>query len=289
LRIANAVDLHCHFSPDTVGGGLEAHLPTGVTALEAAREARAEGHVALVLKSHSFASPALADAMSEAVPGVRVFGGICTDFPSGGLNVAAVDAALAIGARIVWLPTLHSFQDTSHHNPTGTTSEGIRVTDDAGRVVPEVEEIFAMVRAKDAILATGHISAEEHYAVVTSFARSGKVLVTHAGEEMVGPRLTPSQCRDLAELGATIELTALTCRDVMGIKGKTPAELIGYIRAIEPRRCTLSTDYGWSTVVPRPAAGLGDFIESLWAEGLSEDDLATMASRNPARLLNLQF
>jgi hypothetical protein len=101
LRIANAIDLHCHYGPDTVGGTLDAStLLHGVTALEAAREAAESGLAALVLKSHSFASPALAATLGEAIPGLRVFGGICTDFPSGGLNVAAVEAALALGAKI---------------------------------------------------------------------------------------------------------------------------------------------------------------------------------------------
>jgi hypothetical protein len=203
------------------------------------------------------------------------------------LNVAAVEAALAIGARIVWLPTLHSYQDVSRHNPTGVDGPGLRVLDDTGRVVPEVREIFAMVSQKGAILATGHVTAEEHYAVVREFARQGKLLVTHAGEELAGPRLTGAQCRELADMGATIELTALTCQSVFGTKGKTPAEMLDLISAIGPHRCTLSSDYGWSTMVPKPATGLRDFLESLWAEGLAEDDITTMVATNPGRLLGL--
>ena len=52
-------------------------------------------------------------------------------------------------------------------------------------------------------------------------------------------------------------------------------------------RCTLGSDYGWSDTVPRPAPGLRDFLEHLWAEGVSEADLQRMASANPARLLSL--
>jgi Family of unknown function (DUF6282) len=289
MRIEHAIDLHCHFGPDTVGGNLTGQPMLGVSALQAAREAAAAGHAALVLKSHSFASPALAATMTEAVPGLHVFGGICTDFPSGGLNVAAVESALVLGARIVWLPTLHSYQDVSRHNPTGVEGPGLRVIDETGGVVPEVQEIFAMIRQKGAILATGHVTAEEHYAVVREFAGSGKILVTHAGEELAGPRLTASQCAELAELGATIELTALTCQTVMGTKGKSPTEMAAMIASIGTRHCTLSTDYGWSTTVPRPAAGLHDFLESLWVQGISEEELTTMVSRNPADLLGLDI
>jgi hypothetical protein len=34
LRVANAIDLHCHFGPDTVGGSLEADPGYGVSALQ---------------------------------------------------------------------------------------------------------------------------------------------------------------------------------------------------------------------------------------------------------------
>ncbi|WP_221214333.1 DUF6282 family protein [Sphingobium fontiphilum] len=59
LRIVDAIDLHCHFGPDAVGGPLrpDDHRVAG---LDAAREALASGHRAIVLKSHSFLSPALA-------------------------------------------------------------------------------------------------------------------------------------------------------------------------------------------------------------------------------------
>lgn len=288
VRLDNLIDLHCHYGPDTVGGTLDATMAHGVTALEAAREAADSGHRALVLKSHSFASPALAAALTEAVPGLQVYGGICTDFPSGGLNVAAVEAALAIGARIVWLPTVHSQQDVSSTNRANLKGPGIRVTDDEERPADSVQEIFSLIQQKDAVLATGHVSAAEHYTVVKEFARHGKVLVTHAGEELAGPKLSPQQCAELADLGATIELTALTCQAVFGMKGKSTEDMAAMLRAIGIDRCTLSTDYGWSTEVPRPAAGFHDFITSLWQLGIDEKQLTTMASTNPARLLGIE-
>ncbi len=288
MQIANAIDLHCHYGPDTMGGTLDAASGHGVTALEASREAAASGLAALVLKSHSFASPALAATLSEAIPGLRVFGGIYTDFPSGGLNVEAVEAALALGAEIVWLPTLHSHQDVSNANRANIKGAGLKVVDDEGRLRSEVREMFGLIKEKEAMLATGHVSAEEHYSVVRELASEGNVLVTHAGEELAGPKLTSSQCQELADLGGTIELTALTCHDLFGVKGKSTTEMASMIAGIGQARCTLSTDYGWSTVVPRPAAGLRDFLEALWAEGVAERDLETMVSANPARLLGIE-
>ena len=286
LRIENAIDLHCHFGPDHTGGTLASHHHVAsVTAIDAAREAAASGHAALVLKSHSFASPQVADNVESLVEGLRCFGGVCLDYPSGGLNVDAVQTALAMGAKIVWLPTVNSRQD--YINGRKMTGTGIGLLDESGELIPVVHEIFAMVREKDAILATGHTTAEEHLAVARAFGRRGKVLVTHAGEHLAGPKLSAGQCRELADLGATIEFTALCCQTVRGITGKSPKEMARYIHHVGPACCTLGSDYGWSDSVPRPAPGLRDFLEHLWAEGVSEADLQHMASANPARLLSL--
>jgi Family of unknown function (DUF6282) len=290
LRIDHAIDLHCHFGPDTIGGVLEAGDGYSVSAVEAAREAAETGHAALVLKSHSFASSMITRALEDAVPGISVFGGVCTDYISGGLNLSAIEAALALGAKIVWLPTVHSRQDF-HKKRTATRpsyhTEGIAVTDDDGAVLPIVHEIFAMVREKDAILATGHTTTDEHYAVVKELAPLGKVLVTHAGEKLGGPQLDAAQCRELADLGAFIEVTAQLCKPHLGAAGQSPAEVIEMIRMIGSSRVCLSTDYGWTTSLPHPAAGMHEFLEVLWAEGMSEGDLRTMASSNPASLLGI--
>lgn len=292
LRIADAIDLHCHFGPDTFcenHDALAEPIEHSVTGLQAAREAHASGYRALVLKSHSFASPAVAHAVQEAVPGLRVFGGVCTDLPSGGLNPKAVEAALRLGARIVWLPTVHSHQDYLNGNGHrfGIEGEGLRVVGDDGRPTATLEDIVALVRQFDAVLATGHVTAAEHYAVVKAFARTGPVLVTHAGEALSGPHLTPSQCVELADLGGIIELTALACDSVWGCPAKSPREVGEMIAAIGHERCTLSSDYGWSTMVPRPAPGLRNFLESLWRDGVSERELTTMVATTPARLLRL--
>jgi hypothetical protein len=295
LRIENAVDLHCHYAPDTLGGGLDFGVDfEAIPAIETAREAVDNGYAAIVLKSHSFASPHLARNLELAVPDLRIFGGICTDYPTGGLNVYAVEAALTIGAKIVWLPTVHGSVDFSspkyprahRHAALGP----IRVVDDSGALLSEVHEIFDLVKEKDALLATGHISTEEHVALIREFGHSGRILVTHADEARGGAALTPQQCAEFADLGATIEFTALTCEDVMGEPGRPPEQLLAFLRAVGPERSVLSTDYGWTTSgIPRPASGLLEFLDVLWKIGVPEEDLARMASKNPGRLLELPF
>ena len=97
-----------------------------------------------------------------------MFGGICCDREIGGVNPAAVEVALRLGARIVWLPTLSSRQDFENGVAAqlGHPGPGLVVTDADDALLPETREVLALVRDHDAILATGHVSAAEHYAVV---------------------------------------------------------------------------------------------------------------------------
>jgi hypothetical protein len=288
LKIEGAIDLHCHYGPDMVGvfdGATHA-----VTAVEAAREAAESGHAAIVLKAHDFATPALAHALGQVVPGIRIFGGITLDHQAGGLNPAAVESALRLGAKIVWLPTLASVQDyqSGLARDLGYPAPGIAVLDESGEVLPSVREIAGLVREFGAVLATGHTTAVEHYAAVREFARDGHVIVTHAGAESAGPGLSASQCRELADLGATIELTALCCSPVLGSPpNKTVPEMLKMIETVGVEHCTLASDYGWSDALPHPAAGLRDFFDALWTEGVQESQLIRMARENPAELLGV--
>jgi hypothetical protein len=216
-----------------------------------------------------------------------VFGGICCDREIGGVNPAAVEVALGLGARIVWLPTLTSRQDVENGVAAalGIPGPGIVVTDDDERLLPETEEVIALVRERDAVLATGHVSAAEHYAVIKEHARRGKVLVTHATEDLAGPKLTPAQCHELAELGAWIELCAMTC--IGGLATRSVAQMIEAVRAAGTGRVTLGTDFG-QKINPHPAAGLQTYADALYAEGLTEAEIRRMACENPCELLGVE-
>ena len=281
VDLTGAADLHCHFGPD-------AHRERSVDAFEAADEAKTAGHRAVVLKSHDFPTASLAWAVQhEAGDGISVYGGICCDREIGGVNPAAVEVALGLGARIVWLPTLSSRQDFENGIAAqlGLPGPGLVVTDADDALLPETRDVLALVREHDAILATGHVSAAEHYAVVKDFARTGKVLLTHATEDLAGPKLSAQQCRELAELGAWVELCAMTC--IGAFATKSIGEMIETITAVGTDRVTLGTDYG-QKVNPHPAAGLQTYADALFAEGLTETEIRTMACTNPCALLGIE-
>jgi hypothetical protein len=278
VDISGAIDLHCHFGPD-------AHRARSVTALEAAAQARDAGHSAVLLKSHTEPTAQLARIVSDVVDGIEVYGGVCCDHEMGGLNPAAVETALGLGGRIVWLPTLSSRQDVVNGVAAqlGIPGPGLVVIGDDGEILPVVREIAALCKEHDAVLATGHISGPEHVAIAREFGSGQKVLVTHAMEDMVGPKLNAPELAELADLGAWIELCALTC--VGALATRPVSDLAGAAERVGPARCTLASDYGQAMNVA-PVEGLQQFADLMAAEGLSADAIRTMVVANPATLVS---
>jgi hypothetical protein len=280
VDLRGAADLHVHFGPD-------AHRERSVTALAAAREAAECGHSALVLKSHDYPTPAVAAVVGEIVDGVRVFGGITCDRENGGVNPSAVEVALRLGAKVVWLPTLSGRQDVENGIAArlGIPGPGISVCDGEGRLLDSTQQVIDLVVAANAILATGHASWSEHRAVAETMRGRGRVLVTHAMEAHVGPNLSVEQCVELAGLGAIIELCALTCLGTYATR--TADEIAACIRAVGAERCTLASDLGQAGN-PHPAEGLQRFADLLVDAGIDESDVRRMACANPGALLAAQ-
>src|SRR4029450_8990341 len=135
--VVGAIDMHCHHGPDP-------HRVRSVDAAQAVREAEALGLGAVVLKSHAYPTGPVAPLLPQPVERLRVFGGICCAFEVGGLNPAAVEAALRTGGKVVWLPTFSSVCD---RRKLGLPGPGIPLLDEAGRLVPAVGEILRLARA----------------------------------------------------------------------------------------------------------------------------------------------
>src|SRR5258705_13967368 len=99
VDLGGAADLHCHFGPDP-------HRARSVDAFEAAREAAAAGHRAIVLKSHDSPTASLAWAVQrDRGSAISVFGGSGCAREVRGMNPAAVEPRPTPRGRLVWLPT----------------------------------------------------------------------------------------------------------------------------------------------------------------------------------------
>ena len=97
-----ACDMHVHFAPDVV--------PRAMTAPALAISCREAGMQAVLLKNHYAPTVLCARAVAETVPGIRVFGGLVLNASAGGINPAAVEAALRMGAAEIWMPTVSAWR-----------------------------------------------------------------------------------------------------------------------------------------------------------------------------------
>lgn len=272
-----ASDMHVHAGPDP-------RVERRQDWLELAREAAAAGMRALVFKSHDYPTVPAAALVNRLVSGVTALGSVTLDLEVGGLNPQAVEASARMGARVVWMPTLTSAHDRRR---LGLPGPGVSLFDGEGRLRPEVGEIIALAKAYDLVLATGHISAEETYALIEAAQREGlrRLVATHALMKRVGAALSLAQQRELAERGVYIEQCYI---------GLTPAfysysvaELAEAVQAVGPRRTVLSTDLG-QYVNPPPVEGFRMMLAALLGAGVPAADLAAMAKGNPAQLLGLE-
>ncbi|GAB6154609.1 hypothetical protein JCM17380_33590 [Desulfosporosinus burensis] len=123
----------------------------------------------------------------------------------GGLNPAAVTAAARLGAKIVWMPTFSSRQD---HINTGQPG-GVEITDYQGQLHNSVKEILQIMSQYDLTLATGHISRDEIFVLVTEAKRVGiqRIIATHVSTVQFGPNLCVTDQIALAKMGVYLEHT----------------------------------------------------------------------------------
>src|SRR5690606_4444889 len=103
--LQGAIDVHAHLDPDGFGPGNNGR---GYDVLEMAEMARATGMRGFVIKQHYDQSADSAYLLRELYPDLEVFGGIGTNFATGGLNPAAIRQMAEVKGgwgRIVWMPT----------------------------------------------------------------------------------------------------------------------------------------------------------------------------------------
>jgi hypothetical protein len=259
-----------------------------------AEQARDAGMRAVLYKAHEQDTTGRAALVRRAVPGIQAFGGLVLNHVAGGLNPAAVEASIGLGARMVWMPTMSAahhiaFFGGSHFGPrmkgktsTRPTPPGLTVLDDGGAIRPEVHEVLGLIAEAGICLSTGHLSPREIRVLVPAARTAGvtRVLVTHPDLALSGMGIDEQTA--LADAGATLEKDVNTLGPPW--HSITLERMIQSIRAVGPARCVLATDYG-QLHSPSPVDGLRIFVQLCLEQGISDAEIRTMVAENPARLL----
>ena len=211
FTLEGTFDLHVHAFPDVVERLADD--------LSIARKCKEAGMSGIAIKAMQESTTSRAYYVNQLLPDFRMVGGICLNYPVGGINPSAVDTSLRCGGRIVWMPTIQSKFHAKlkgklgrgsaglyYYNPAG--AQGICILDQQGELTGEIKEVVALVKEHNALIGTSHLSPEEILKLVR-YCRQEKVkiILNHLG-------WTPQYSLELAQEAvaqqAYVELTAVT-------------------------------------------------------------------------------
>ena len=288
--VRGGFDPHVHISPDVVERRIDD--------LGLARRFQELGLRGYVLKSHYTSTAERAAVVRAAIPGFAALGAIVLNRAIGGMNALAVDIAGREGARIVWMPTVDSPNETAGRREPkpgekvpvwaklqhelrerGLEFDPVPAVDEDGELLAETRDVLATVARYDMVLATGHLDAAATMTVVDGALEAGisDVVVTHP--DFPAQAISVEQQVEMADRGALIERCFTTPHT-----GKCSWEQwLEGIRAVGPERTVLSTDLG-QVINPPVEDGLPLMAERLLEADFDEDEVRTMAVSNTLRL-----
>jgi len=292
--MVGACDLHVHAGPDVV--------PRQHDLVEVAEQANEAGMKALAFKDHHTTTAVRVSLARKFVPdGLTLIGGIVLNYAVGGFNPEAVEQALLLGARIIWMPSMdssltiekvHVSQETPWllpfvklHQP----EKGLTVLNEwpSGEdIKPEVKQILKLIAENDAILDTCHLSAYESARLIDEALNIGvkRIIVTHPNCS-VNP-MTINEQKDLVAKGDHIYLSYAFLPCMPLFDRQHPKVIAEMMHAVGFDHCLIFSDFG-QMVNPPPVEGYKMFIANLLAVGVSEEDIKKIASNNPSLLLEL--
>lgn len=157
--LSGAIDTHVHTAPDLI--------ERNQSDVDLARDALDAGMQGAIVKNHALPTVDRVAIVNDIVDKEILYGGLTLNGSVGGINPTAVETALKLGAKIVWLPTLWS----AHHarqarsegvsefvgQPLPTLDEELTVISDS-ELTEDVLDIIELIAEYDATLGIGHIS-----------------------------------------------------------------------------------------------------------------------------------
>lgn len=273
-------DAHVHAAPDVIDRiGYDDEI---CAAYEAA------GFSGFVLKSHHEPTVGRAAALNRR-SALDVVGGVALNSAVGGINPAAVAAALASGGRLVWFPTADSHTQQEAGLPRlGDLDARL---DRASLSLPpfvgadslsarNALHILDLIAEHDAVLCTGHVSRAECLWLLGEAQSRGirRILLTHPSYTV--PGMSPGEIGELAERGAHVEITAFQLWHQPGMTLEKLAE----VARVAGRMLVLSSDAGQPNS-PHPPEALRQLARALVDAGCDRSAVEAATSAVPRGLI----
>jgi hypothetical protein len=279
-----AVDLHVHTGPSIMTRKLH-HL-------EQIDEAEAAGMRAILFKDHFYSNTPMMDILQRhRNPNLLLLSGLPLNNAVGGLNPHAVEHALMLGARLIWMPTLSAYnhlRSAFRYDLAGRLDMlpplEISAISDRGELRDEVKQVLDLIAQYDAVLCGGHLHISEMYPLFEEAKSRGvtRMLISHPTFWVDG---VIDDLRDLAKMGVYMEHCAvlhIACPD----RKFTGEDLRLYTDAAGVDRTILCSDLG-QPQNPRPVEGFRAVIKLCLEVGFTPEEVRMMVSENACRLLGI--
>lgn len=271
-----AYDLHTHTAPD--------FGPRSLNDMQLLEQADQYGMAGVVLKNHLDPTPARATlANISGKYKAKAYGSAVMNLTVGGLNPIAAKYYLQLGAKIIWMPTLHARNQIEYFGKDSFIQHpGIRLLDENGDLKSEVLEILDVIKEYDATVATGHISIGESIAVCNAARERGiRTVLTHPDWACT---TVPVEIQtDLVKKGVILEKLWFD----IGINHVTAEYMAQTIRDAGVENCYMSTDRGQAGK-EYPAEALMMYMDTMLDCGFSVEEIHLMTHENPERVLGIR-
>lgn len=287
----NVVDIHVHAGPSVAKRRVDA----GDMLLDAQKA----GYRGFVSKDHYFPTMMGTDMVTKFLGNgsCEAFGCIVLNNAVGGVNIYAVDAACAMGAKIVFMPTISALNHINHHTKNKFVGAGalkiqekpIYYLDEQGELKPEVVQVleFLAQNYPEVTLGTGHGTVAEINKLIDKAVELGlqKILVNHP---FFNIDATIDDMVRWADQGAMIELNAVVFDDVVPASHHLPFDIAKEVyNRVGYQRIVVDSDMGQASNVP-PTEGLQKFAGLLIEKcGATEEQLKVVMHDNPAWLIGI--
>lgn len=290
--MTGTIDIHVHAGPSVANRRVD----TGDMMLDAIRS----GYDAFITKDHYFPSMMGTDMITKFLGEgkCKAYGCIVLNNSVGGINIHAVDAACAMGAKIVFMPTVSALNHINHHKKKAFVGAGkmkipekpIYYLDENGELKPEVVEVIEYLAQyhPEVTLATGHGSVEESNKLIDKAIEVGlkKILVNHPFFDIDA---TLDDMIHWAEQGAFIELNAVVFNAVESAAHHLEFDIVEQLfQRVGCEKLVVDSDMGQAVYMP-PVDGLAKFAETIKTRcGATDEQMYTMMHKNPAYLIGFE-
>lgn len=283
VSMKGVIDMHVHTNPD-----LRLRAYDDFELMEAGIRVGAR---AIVIKTHQGTTmdrAYLCNRHNNIVHGdtndFTMFGSITLNRVVGGINPTAVETALKLGAKVVWLPTASARNHMLKMKQDPANC--VEVVRD-GKVVPELLDVFRLIKDHDAVLGTAHVSPEEAFVVVEAARDAGlkKVVVTHP-EWWVVDMSVEDQVRMVRDYDVILERCYAQNMGGGKYKSNLPSNL-EIIKEVGYKNVMVDTD-GGQVENPHWELALEEYMQYLVDHGIPEEQVYYMTRTIPAGLLGIQ-